>query len=236
LEVNVGGEDMEKLNREDVEGGRIIAIAGDRIAEIIVNETRKISDMLELVRYIVTNSNSIEKNGMTEIINKAKDLKSEIEILRKDVLAYISKTYPALMNKEEWIRITAKVYSVSDKVLGIMYRLEYYITKGWQIDTRISSSILDLLDSLSIMVKTFIAMTSSLIVNPPHSLTLCEKIENLERDIDEKYRKTSFAILDTMKLLHQTILIKEIVDMLEDTSDIIEDTVSDFRLILLNKL
>ncbi|RLE61634.1 MAG: hypothetical protein DRJ32_00910 [Thermoprotei archaeon] len=227
---------MEKLNREDVEGGRIIAIAGDRIAEIIVNETRKISDMLELVRYIVTNSNSIEKNGMTEIINKAKDLKSEIEILRKDVLAYISKTYPALMNKEEWIRITAKVYSVSDKVLGIMYRLEYYITKGWQIDTRISSSILDLLDSLSIMVKTFIAMTSSLIVNPPHSLTLCEKIENLERDIDEKYRKTSFAILDTMKLLHQTILIKEIVDMLEDTSDIIEDTVSDFRLILLNKL
>jgi len=227
---------MEKLNREDVEGGRIIAIAGDRIAEIIVNETRKISDMLELVRYVVTNSNSIEKNGMTEIINKAKDLKSEIEILRKDVLAYISKTYPALMNKEEWIRITAKVYSVSDKVLGIMYRLEYYITKGWQIDTRISSSILDLLDSLSIMVKTFIAMTSSLIVNPPHSLTLCEKIENLERDIDEKYRKTSFAILDTMKLLHQTILIKEIVDMLEDTSDIIEDTVSDFRLILLNKL
>lgn len=227
---------MEKLNREDVEGGRIIAIAGDRIAEIIVNETRKISDMLELVRYVVTNSNSIEKNGMTEIINKAKDLKSEIEILRKDVLAYISKTYPALMNKEEWIRIAAKVYSVSDKVLGIMYRLEYYITKGWQIDTRISSSILDLLDSLSIMVKTFIAMTSSLIVNPPHSLTLCEKIENLERDIDEKYRKTSFAILDTMKLLHQTILIKEIVDMLEDTSDIIEDTVSDFRLILLNKL
>lgn len=227
---------MEKLNREDVEGGRIIAIAGDRIAEIIVNETRKISDMLELVRYVVTNSNSIEKNGMTEIINKAKDLKSEIEILRKDVLAYISKTYPALMNKEEWIRITAKVYSVSDKVLGIMYRLEYYITKGWQIDTRISSSILDLLDSLSIMVKTFIAMTSSLIVNPPHSLTLCEKIENLERDIDEKYRKTSFAILDAMKLLHQTILIKEIVDMLEDTSDIIEDTVSDFRLILLNKL
>ena len=227
---------MEKLNREDVEGGRIIAIAGDRIAEIIVNETRKISDMLELVRYVVTNSNSIEKNGMTEIINKAKDLKSEIEILRKDVLAYISKTYPALMNKEEWIRIAAKVYSVSDKVLGIMYRLEYYITKGWQIDTRISSSILDLLDSLSIMVKTFIAMTSSLIVNPPHSLTLCEKIENLERDIDEKYRKTSFAILDAMKLLHQTILIKEIVDMLEDTSDIIEDTVSDFRLILLNKL
>ncbi len=227
---------MEKLNREDVEGGRIIAIAGDRIAEIIVNETRKISDMLELVRYVVTNSNSIEKNGMTEIINKAKDLKSEIEILRKDVLAYISKTYPALMNKEEWIRIAAKVYSVSDKVLGIMYRLEYYITKGWRIDTRISSSILDLLDSLSIMVKTFIAMASSLIVNPPHSLTLCEKIENLERDIDEKYRKTSFAILDAMKLLHQTILIKEIVDMLEDTSDIIEDTVSDFRLILLNKL
>ena len=215
---------------------RQASIAEKRISEIIVSQGNIVNEMIKEIYYTLNNFNSFNNERLEEIRKDIRSMKDNLEKSKKEVLEYISKTAPALLYKEEWIRLMSKFTSIGDKVVGIAYRIEQLGENNLIIE----KDLLNLFNKFSNEVlnttKNLREALALIYIDVRKSLRSCEKVEESEKVVDGLYREMDFKILEKPLPLREVILLKEITEMLETISDIAESATDDLRIILLNLL
>ncbi|HDH07031.1 MAG TPA: DUF47 family protein [Thermoproteales archaeon] len=184
---------------------------------------------------VITQADKIDKNTLKEYIKSINTAKGEIELIKKDVLQYISKTSPTLYHREDWLRIATKIYNATDKAGGVIYRLEYIINKEWQIPPPIKQRLANLTDNVIKIIDEFAGALRNMILGEK-VLEKFKAIDTLEKEADQEYRGTIFTVLESNIATSSMLLLLNIAEMLEDISDTIALARDDMHIILLNML
>ncbi|MCD6457552.1 MAG: hypothetical protein DRJ39_00265 [Thermoprotei archaeon] len=223
------------MRREDL-SRPFKSIADQRLIEKYLEELRLLNDIIKSVYIIITQADNISKEELEKHIGIINNSKTEIELIKKDALQYISKTSPSLYHREDWLRIATKIYNATDKAGGVIYRLEYMVNKKWQIPSPIKKGLANLTDNVMKIVNEFVSALKCLTLEEAKISERFKAIDQLEKKADENYRKIIFTVLESNIAASSMFLLLNIAEMLEDISDTITLAKDDLHIILLNML
>lgn len=219
------------LTREHLEM-REGAIADTKIIAYLEEEVRGALQLLSMVKEVVGSLDSLSLSRFKEVMDSAKRIKEETERTHRDLLAYISRVSPALYHREDWLRATYNVRNSIDRISGILYRLEFLVSRGWAVPQDVKVSILELCESVIGVTESFRQIINLIPSNPSMALNQCSKLAHSETEADAKFRSSTFVILSSNLSPNTVILLLNIAEMLEDVSDIIYSASEDIYIVL----
>lgn len=216
------------MSRKDLEISAIpSSIAQQKLVDLLSEAAHKIISMFRELELLLNKAEPEE-----EVINKLRRDKNDIEELKKEIFSYISRVAVSLSYKDEWIRLASKISSVADKIMGVAYRFEQMRIREWEPPTVITENMKSFTEILEEMSQSLYKAFVNVNTEPSHTLNYCEKIEDMERKLDEKYRELLFMIVESNLDSRAAIIVKDIVDMLEELSDTIFYTTDDLRILV----
>jgi predicted phosphate transport protein (TIGR00153 family) len=141
-----------------------------------------------------------------------------------------------LLSREDFLRLAAPITEISDLCEGIAYRLLEFRERRSRISSALLSKMLELSESVLDCVLKLREVVFSLNFNTERVESLSNELESQERKIDEKYRKVVYSIVYSDSAIATILVLKDIVDLLEQISDKAEDATDSARILALSAL
>ncbi|WP_455279101.1 DUF47 domain-containing protein [[Eubacterium] cellulosolvens] len=190
-------------------------------------------NQVEIIRKLALMVDSITNKKNNETNDHYREMLSMIDESTKskiNILDQIASLGPFLMNREDFLRLTFRLSEITDNIESVAFRLISSKEKKIQIDIKYMKGI-SLLSSLILEESTKMRETlMSLTFNPAKALEMASVVEDIERKIDDVQRKLEIDIL-TSKLNNSTLLLKDIIERLENTADIIISVLDQIRVL-----
>lgn len=179
--------------------------------------------------------------GKFELVKRGyeyvKQLKDEAQKLKESTMEYVVRVSPALLTKELYI------YSLShlDRLIQIMdsiaYRLTILAESGIELDGGIKERLIGMSNKSLNMVAELFQEAKMLSSNAKMILQVHDSINTKEEEVDQLYRGLVLEIIRKYsKDVFSLMLLKEIIDLVEDLADIIREASHDFKYLALYKL
>ncbi|WP_455369943.1 DUF47 family protein [[Eubacterium] cellulosolvens] len=206
------------------------ATAKRRILSLCQDNSR---NQVEIIRKLALMIDSITDKKTNEMNDHYKEMLQMIEETAKskiNILDQIASLGPFLMNREDFLRLTFRLSEITDNIESVAFRLISSKEKKIQIDMKYMKSI-SLLSSLILEESTKMRETlMSLTFNPTKALEMASAVEDIERKIDNVQRELEIDIITT-KLNSATLILKDIIERLEKTADIIINVLDQIRVL-----
>ncbi|MEM0021603.1 MAG: DUF47 family protein [Fervidicoccaceae archaeon] len=184
---------------------------------------------------------SMMNEGKLELAKKGyeyvKQLKDEAQRIRESTMEYVVRASPALLTKELYM------FSLShlDRLIQIMDSIAYRVTiiaqSGVGLDGDVREKLM-LISSKSLgMVGDLFQEAKLLSTNMRGIIDIHESINAKEEEVDQIYRSLVLEIIKKYSRdLFSLMILKEIIDLVEDLADIIREASHDFKYLALHKL
>jgi uncharacterized protein Yka (UPF0111/DUF47 family) len=206
------------------------ATAKRRILSLCQDNSR---NQVEIIRKLALMIDSITKKKTNEMNDHYKEMLTMIDESAKsklNILDQVASLGPFLMNREDFLRLTFRLSEITDNIESVAFRIISSKEKKIQIDIKYMKSI-SLLSSLILEESTKMRETlMSLTFNPAKALEMASIVEDIERKIDNVQRELQIDVITT-KLNSSTLILKDIIERLEKTADIIINVLDQIRVL-----
>jgi len=209
------------------------ATARRRILSICQDNARNV---VEIVRQLTLMIDSV--------VGKKREAKGHYEDLlgmieqsgkfKSNLLEEVASLGPFLMNREDFLRLTFRLAEISETVEGVAFRLSNILERKMLIDKRFMSGISQLAALLLEEATKMRETLMSLAFNPSKALEMASAVEEVERKIDSTYRKLDVEILTSKRSVPTLLSLKDIVERIEKTADLIIDALDQIRVLAIS--
>ncbi|BCU67435.1 phosphate transport regulator [Sulfolobales archaeon HS-7] len=209
------------------------------IATLNIEEyLQKIQDMLlDEIRFYYTalvDGASITPEIMYSKINSLKD---QIEEEKYKLSEYIAKLNPALVEKDFYISILSSMEKIAQNIDSAAYRMYTILSKGLKIDNVSFNLTEKILERLIAGANDIAQALRSLSLTNGKAGEYCRAVIKVEEEIDELYRKLELILFEKGEdNIVYLMLMKELVDRLEDSADLEKEIADNITYISLQRV
>ncbi|MCS7094608.1 MAG: DUF47 family protein [Thaumarchaeota archaeon] len=147
---------------------------------------------------------------------ECKALKSEAELRILEVGAL-------LVERGDFVRLLGCLDKVPDRLEGVAYRTLGLVELG-RPERETLQSVVVLLEKVGTCLESLNRAITALEMDSEQGYQRLKEVKVNEKSVDDVYRRIGIEILKRGELTAQTLLLKEIVDLLESVSDLSEET------------
>lgn len=190
----------------------------------VVDVTRKIPQMFE---YFMKNN----KDAAKQLFNEIKKGEEEVITARHMVSQELAEIGAILINREDYLRFTNLSSEIADFSEGIAYYLIEIMEHNWKVPDDIKTDLLKLSEAV---LDTVLRLRETMMVLSYGSAKTLEKtkdVEVAERVVDDIYRSLLIKVLSSKLDLPVLLLLKDILQLLENTADKAEDAADAARML-----
>ena len=202
---------------------RALSVCQDHVRRVL-EISRKIS---QLVDSFVKGDKKTTEHLLSEI-RKAED---GVDVARRAVSRELAEIGAILISREDFLRFTNLTSEIADFCEGIAFRLLEIMERNWKVPSDIKKGLVDLSKAVFEAVSKLREMAMTLSYGSEKALGKAREVEAAERIVDDLYRKLELKIINGKLELPVMILLRDVIQLLEDTADKAED-VSDAARIL----
>jgi len=164
-----------------------------------------------------------DKSSLQQLYKEVQDLGDEVDDSKRAVAQELVEIGAILISREDFLRFTDVTSEISDFCKGIAFRIYQMVEKGYEVPLNLLQGIVDLAgavsDTASMLRDTFLMLN----YGSPKVLEKAKDVEIAERKVDDRYRSLEIAILESKLDIQTLLLMRDIIQLLEDTADKIED-------------
>ncbi len=213
------------------------ALAEMHIVELLHSLARNTCDTIREVDVLLNDLSE----GKVEIIKakhpRVRNFKNMSEEMKSRILEYIVRVSPSLINKDIYIKIAYDLEKVAQLMNGITHRLLILASRNLLPTQRIGRNMSDfmktLIEEFEILRKAILMIT----VNPRKTIDDCKSVFKIEDELDDRYRALEVELYETQQdNLLLVMLLKEIIEMMEDSADLTKDAAEHLMYIAMHKL
>ena len=181
----------------------------------------EITHILNAARDLSSLSDSIIKgtNKETELsLLRMKNAGEEVENLRRKMTREISDTGSLMVYREDVLRTAYIIDDIAGYITGIAFRLaniKIATLKKGKFDEDISELINMVVEAIFKLNE----MARSLSINPSSTIELAQEVQNIERKVDNSYRKVVIKALNEIPNTKDLLLVKDAVEGIEGMAD-----------------
>ena len=204
---------------------KAIAVLQDEINRIL-NAARELSSLPELL----VKKNKTDVKAKLEQISSLED---EVENLRRKITRDVADVGGLIMNRENILNTAYTMDEIAGYITGIAFKLsnikvKTLTTGNFQIElTELIELVVDQIYKLNEIIR-------SLNTDSGKSVEFAQETQKIEREIDIKYRNMSIKALDTISNTKELLLMKDIIEGIEEMADKCQEVSDSFILLALS--
>ena len=152
---------------------------------------------------------------------------------RRLVYRELAEIGAILISREDFLRLTNLTREIADLCEGIAFRLLEILEHEWKTPKKIKEDLLKL--SEAVLDTVFKLRETIMVVNygPNKAMEKAKEVEKAEKIVDELYRELEMKLLGCKLDFAVFILLKDILQLLEDSADKAEDASDTTRILSL---
>ena len=181
----------------------------------------EITHILNAARDLSSLTDSIIKgtNKETELsLGRMKNAGEEVENLRRKMTREISDTGSLMVYREDVLRTAYIIDDIAGYITGIAFRLSNIkiatLKKG-----KFDEDISELINMVVEAIFKLNEMARALSINPSSTIELAQEVQNIERKVDNSYRKVVIKALNEIPNTKDLLLVKDAVEGIEGMAD-----------------
>jgi uncharacterized protein len=192
---------------------------------------RKVVDVSRKIPQIVEHFASGDKENARKLFSEIKAGQEEVIKARRMVSQELAEIGAILIAREDFLRFTNLSSEIADFSEGIAYYLVEIMEHNWVISSDIKKDLLKLslavLDSVLKLRETMLVLT----YGSQKTLERAKDVEIAERIVDELYRALTIKVLSGKFDVPVTLLLRDVLQLLENSADKAEDAADAARVI-----
>jgi len=202
---------------------RAISVCKEHLRKVL-NLTRKIPQMME---------SFIEEDGkQTKIyFEEISNSRKEVDTARRLVSQELAEIGAILLSREDFLRFTNLTSEIADFAEGIAFRLLEIMQNKWKIPTNIKKDILKLSEAVQEAVVKLRETLMVLNYGASKTMEAAKTVEIAEHKVDMLYRELEMKVLTSKLALPTLLLLRDILQLLENTADKAEDAADAARIL-----
>jgi hypothetical protein len=160
-------------------------------------------------------------------------IEEEVENLRRKITREVADVGGLIMNRENLLNTAYTMDEIAGYITGIAFKLsnvKITTLKSSKLDKDISELISLVVDE----VYKLNEIIRSLNTNTANAIELAQETQTIEREIDIKYRDATIKLLNEVKDPKELLLIKDVIEGIEEMSDKCQRVSDSFILLALS--
>ena len=196
----------------------------------------EINRILNASRELATLTDSLmkkDKKGIKNTLEQISTIEEEVENLRRKITREVADVGGLIMNRENLLNTAYTMDEIAGYITGIAFKLS-----NVKITTLKSSKLdKDIGELISLVVDEVYKLNEiirSLNTNTANAIELAQETQTIEREIDIKYREATIKLLNEVKDPKELLLIKDVIEGIEEMSDKCQRVSDSFILLALS--
>jgi|TARA_B100000959_G_scaffold67925_1_gene71949 hypothetical protein len=204
---------------------KAIAVLQDEINRIL-NAARELSSLPELL----VKKNKTDVKAKLEQISSLED---EVENLRRKITRDVADVGGLIMNRENILNTAYTMDEIAGYITGIAFKLSNIKVKTLTTEN-FDEQLTELIELVVDQVYKLNEIIRSLNTDSTKSVEFAQETQKIEREIDIKYRNMSIKALDTISNTKELLLMKDIIEGIEEMADKCQEVSDSFILLALS--
>ena len=190
----------------------------------VVDLERKIPQMAE---FFATG----KKNDARQLFSEIKVGEEEVIKARRLVSQELAEIGAILISREDFLRFTNLTSEIADFSEGLAFYLVEIMEHNWNVPSDIKRDIVKLADAVLDSVLKLRETMMVLTYGPNKTLEKAKEVETAERVVDDVYRALSIKLLSGKLDMPVTLLLRDVLQLLENSADKAEDAADAARML-----
>ncbi len=172
-----------------------------------------------------------DKNAAQQLFSEIKKGEEEVIKARQMVSKELAEIGAILISREDFLRFTNLTSEIADFSEGIAFYLVEIMEHNWNVPADVRHDLQKLADAV---LETVLKLRETMMVLNYGSAKTLEKakdVEIAERIVDDLYRALAIKILSSKLDLPAMFIMKDILQLLENSADKAEDAADAVRLL-----
>jgi len=202
-----------------------------KVRDLVLEHVRRVCEAVRNMVLTIESYVSMDQRGVALHLTRTKQMEGEADDYRRNIYEYLAKASPALLNREDWVRLSIDLDKMADLAYSVAYRISIACDKAWFPPSEVVSKLGEMAEATLQLCEKLKEALFTYTFNVEHALNVCREIEGMEEDIDRIHRDLAMMILEVAAPLPLTLLLRDICERMESISDFILDAVQDLRLL-----
>ena len=204
---------------------KAIAVLQDEINRIL-NASRELATLTEALM-------KKDKKAIKNTLEQISTIEEEVENLRRKITREVADVGGLIMNRENLLNTAYTMDEIAGYITGIAFKrsnVKITTLKSSKLDkdiTELISLVVDEVYKLNEIIR-------SLNTNTANAIELAQETQTIEREIDIKYRDATIKLLNEVKDPKELLLIKDVIEGIEEMSDKCQRVSDSFILLALS--
>jgi len=202
---------------------RALSICQDHLRKVL-DVTRKVPQMIDC---FIKN----DREKTKQLFNEIRTCEDEVDKARRLVSQELAEIGAILLSREDFLRFTNLTSEIADFSEGIAFRLVEIMEHSWNVPMDLKKDMLKLSEAV---LETVLRLRETMMILSYGSTKAMEKakdVEVAERAVDEFYRELEIKLLNTKLEFPALILLRDVLQLLEDSADKAEDAADAARIL-----
>ena len=172
-----------------------------------------------------------DREKTRQFFNEIRTCEDEVDKARRLVSQELAEIGAILLSREDFLRFTNLTSEIADFSEGIAFRLVEIMEHNWNVPMDIKKDLLKLSEAV---LETILRLRETMMILSYGSAKAMEKakdVEVAERVVDELYRELEIKLLSTKLDFPPLILLRDVLQLLEDSADKAEDAADAARIL-----
>jgi len=192
---------------------------------------RKVVEVSRKIPQLVEHFASGDKENARKLFSEIRTGEEEVVNSRRMVSQELSEIGAILIAREDFLRFTNLSSEIADFSEGIAYYLVEIMEHSWNIPSEVKKDLLKL--SLAVLDSVLKLRETMMVLNygSQRILEKAKDVEIAERIVDDQYRALTIKVLSGKLDVPVLLLLREILQLLENSADKAEDAADAARMI-----
>ena len=202
-----------------------------RALRLCQEHLRKVMNVYRKAMQLINAFADEDHNSMDGLYKEVLELSGEVDDSKRMVVQELVEIGAILLNREDFLRFTDLISEISDFCKGIAFRVLQMSIRGWSVPEDLKKEVSNLANAV---FDTFAKLRDAFLMlnyGSPKVLEKAKDVEVEERRVDNMYRELEMGVLSSDMKIPTLLLIRDIIQLLEDTADKIEDATDAVRML-----
>jgi uncharacterized protein Yka (UPF0111/DUF47 family) len=194
-----------------------------RALNVCQDNLRKVLEVTRKTPQIAEHFAKGDKEMARQLFNEIRNGEEEVIKARRMVSQELAEIGAILMSREDFLRFTNLTSEIADFSEGIAFRLVEIMEHNWNVPSDIKKDLLKLSEAVLDAVLKLRETMMVLSYGSAKTLEKATDVEIAERTVDDLYRGLEIKILSSKLDLPVLFLLRDVLQLLEDSADKAED-------------
>ncbi len=204
---------------------KAIAVLQDEINRIL-NAGRALATLPDLML-------NKDKAGIKDALEQITSIEEEVENLRRKITRDVADVGGLIMNRENLLNTSYTMDEIAGYITGISFKLTN-IKATTLKKSKLDKDLTELIELVVDEIYKLNEIIRSLNTDSAKAIELAQETQKVEREIDLKYRKMSIKALNEISDTKELLLMKDIIEGIEEMADKCQEVSDSFILLALS--